>query len=142
MSLTGMDRKLQSKNGKTFPDKLGDDGLSIAETIAAALKSEFGQTPGSVKTVGRLTRANGRAVKNWFDGSNAPSGDNLVCLLRHSDSVLNAVLRLAGREELLIASRLIEAHHTMRALVLEMDDLRGSAAPSVRGGGLDDPQRS
>jgi len=128
MSLTAMDRKLRSKNGKTFPDKMGDDGLSIAELIAAALKSEFGQTAGSVKTVGRLTQANGRAVKNWFDGNNAPSGDNLICLLRHSDSVLNAVLALAGREELLIASRLIEAHQTMRALVEEMDRLRGPTA--------------
>jgi hypothetical protein len=124
MSLTGKDRKLRSKNGKTFPDKTGDDGQSIAETIAAALKSEFGRSPGSVKAVGRLTQANGRAVKNWFDGNNAPSGDNLVCLLRHSDSVLNAVLLLAGREELLIASRLIHAHHMMRALVEEMDRLR------------------
>ena len=71
-----------------------------------------------------VTHANGRTVKNWFDGSNAPSGDNLVCLLRHSDRVLNALLHLAGRQELLIGSRLIEAHHMMRALVEEMDRLR------------------
>ena len=127
MSLTGKDRKVQSKFGKTFPDEIGDNQLSIAEAIAEALKSEFGTSAGSVKTVGRVTQANGRAVKNWFEGNNAPSGENLVCLLRHSDRVLNAVLLLAGRQELLIASRLMGVHRAMRELVEAMDQLQGPA---------------
>lgn len=88
-----------------------------------ALKEEFGRTAGAVKAVGRLTRANKRAVKNWFDGANAPSGENLVCLIRHSDRVLGAVLALADREELLIASRLAHVHELMRGLVGDMDRL-------------------
>jgi hypothetical protein len=36
-------------------------------------------------------------VRNWFDGKNGPSGENLVSLMHHSDAVLSTVLDLAER---------------------------------------------
>ena len=62
-----------------------------------ALATDFGASPSAVKRVARLTSANERAVRNWFEGKNAPSGENLVGLMRHSDAVLSSVLILADR---------------------------------------------
>jgi hypothetical protein len=62
-----------------------------------------------VKTVVALTGANERAVRNWFDGKNGPSGKHLIELVRHSDAVLEAVLILAGRERVLTAKFVIDA---------------------------------
>ena len=45
----------------------------------------------------QLTGANDRTVRNWFEAKNGPSGELLVALCRHSDEVLDTVLRLAGR---------------------------------------------
>jgi hypothetical protein len=74
---------------------------SFAQSIAAALSAEWGASPSARKEVGRITGANERAVRNWFEAKNSPSGENLVRLLAHSDAVLTTVLTLSGREELL-----------------------------------------
>lgn len=101
MSLSENDRKLRSKSGKTFHEEI--TSASFAGVVAAALKTEFGGTPSSMKTVSQLTRSNERAVRNWFDGKNGPSGENLVILMRHSDLVLKAILGLAERQDLVVA---------------------------------------
>jgi len=36
-------------------------------------------------------------VRNWFEGKNGPSGENLMALIRYSDAVLAMVLQLSGR---------------------------------------------
>jgi hypothetical protein len=74
MSFTENDRKLQSKSGESFP--IGDHqvGPSFTQTIASALKTEFGGGPSALKAVARITGANERAVRNWFEGKNGPSG--------------------------------------------------------------------
>ncbi|GAA5056417.1 hypothetical protein GCM10023208_21130 [Erythrobacter westpacificensis] len=100
MSFTKKDRNVQSKSGKTFPEM---SSSSLGEVLALALKKEFGAVASSVKTVARLTNSNERAVRNWFDGKNSPSADNLVVLLRHSDQVLAVVLELADRRDLVVA---------------------------------------
>lgn len=100
MSFTKKDRTIQSKSGKTSPE-LSPSVLS--EALALALKEEFGALASSVKTVARLTNSNERAVRNWFDGKNSPSADNLVILMRHSDQILRTVLELADRRDLVLA---------------------------------------
>ena len=97
MSFTENDRKVQSKKGKSFPTGPQYDGTPFAAAIAVALAADFGASPSAVKRVARLTSANERAVRNWFEGKNAPSGENLVGLMRHSDAVLSSVLILADR---------------------------------------------
>jgi len=97
MSFTENDRKVQSKKGKSFPTGPQYDGTPFAAAIAVALATDFGASPSAVKRVARLTSANERAVRNWFEGKNAPSGENLVGLMRYSDAVLSSVLSLADR---------------------------------------------
>lgn len=88
MSLTKKDRKIQSCFGITFPT------ASFAEPIALALRREYGSSTGAIKTVVGLIGGNEHAVKNWFDAKNAPNGESVVALCRHSNEVLTTVLRL------------------------------------------------
>ena len=128
MSPTQKDRNLQSESGRSFPPTAepGADVPSFPEFIADALRRQFGGTPASVKVVVRLTRANERAVKNWFDAKNGPSGENLVSLLRHSDEVLEVVLHLAGRHDLITARKLTGAREKLREMLAMIDDLQSN----------------
>ena len=55
------------------------------------------------------TGAGERTVKNWFEASNAPNGENLVELVRHSDEILEAFLLMTGRDDILAAKKLANA---------------------------------
>ncbi|WP_449253213.1 hypothetical protein [Brevundimonas naejangsanensis] len=125
MSSTQNDRKLRSNYGRNLLPSHTSDGVDrFAETIAGALRREFGGVPGSVKQVVRITGANERAVRNWFEARNAPSGENLVILMGRSDEVLETVLQLAGRQELVAARRLSGARDKLREMLELMDDLQ------------------
>jgi len=91
MSLTKNDRKIQTESGKSLPSE------PFAAEIAAALHREYDRMHAGRKVVVQLTGANERAVRNWFDAKNGPNGESLIALCRHSDQVLQAVLRMAGR---------------------------------------------
>jgi hypothetical protein len=65
------------------------------------LKSELKDRNSRAKLVASWTGANERTVKNWILGRYAPCGRHLVILAQHSDQVLNAVLSMAGRQDLL-----------------------------------------
>ena len=100
------------KKGKYFPKRDGDKGPSFnlddrafAMKIALALKSELKDRSSRAKLVAGWTGANERTVKNWILGRYAPCGRHLVILAQHSDQVLNAVLSMAGRQDLLLAGR-------------------------------------
>lgn len=62
-----------------------------------------------------------RAVKNWFSGTYGPSEEHLVALARHSDEVLGTFLAMAGREELMVAIKLVA---TERAIAELLDAVR------------------
>lgn len=91
-------RKLHRK-GRTLHASGGDggDGDAYAATLAAALRSELGGLRAAAKTLMRWTGAGERTVKAWLAGISGPSGDHLISLLRHSDEVFAAVLRMSGR---------------------------------------------
>jgi len=125
MSPTQKDRKVRSESGRSFLQRtIPELEPSFAEAIADALRREFGGTPGAVKKVVRLTRANERAVRNWFEAKNAPSGENLVILIRHSDEVLEAVLRLADRQDLVAARKLSAAREKLQEMLAMIDDIQ------------------
>ena len=121
MSLSKKDRKLQSESGKTFQQER--ESKSFVQTIAAALKAEFGAIPSSLKTVAQLTRANERAVRNWFDAKNGPSGENLIILMQYSDLVLRAILALADRRDLVVAVELVSLRRKLIDAVAAIDGL-------------------
>ncbi|MEE9289578.1 MAG: hypothetical protein V3U99_01060 [Alphaproteobacteria bacterium] len=113
MSFRKKGRKFRTVSGKTFP-KLSDkvsasDGYEFAAVIAETLRETFDGTRMSVKTVMAYTGAGERTVKNWFQGKNGPNGENLVELVRHSDEVLEALLLMAGREDIMAGKLLIDA---------------------------------
>jgi hypothetical protein len=89
--------------------------------IAWALKSELRGRNSRAKLLAGWTGANERTVKNWILGRYAPSGRHLVALARHSDQVLNAILSMAGRQELLLAQKLED----LRRKVSEMAAIVG-----------------
>ena len=127
MSFTENDRKVQSKKLKNFSQRTGYDGEPFAVAIAAALVADFGASPSAVKRVARLAATNERAVRNWFEGKNAPSGENLIGLMRHSDAVLSSVLNLAGRGPPEAPGGLANVRRRAVDLLAAIDGLRPSS---------------
>jgi len=120
MSPTKRVRKNQSSLGKEIPDG------RFAQVIADALHREFGETHAAVKTVVGLTKANERAVKNWFMAKNGPTGQHLVDLVRTSDEVLEAVLLMSGRRDLVIAKKLSDSKQVLVKMLKLIGDLQGA----------------
>ena len=78
-----------------------------------------------------LDGANERAAKNWYNGRNGPSGEFLVLLCRHSDQVLETVLMLCGRSDLLAAKKLVDAKSKLQEMLTLIDQIQtgGSRTP-------------
>jgi len=128
MSSPKEDRKLQSASGIKFqlPGNVSEvKSVRFAEAVASALHQEYGDSHAAVKTVVALTGANERAVKNWFEAKNGPSGEFLIALCRHSDNVLETVLRMAGREQQLKTQKFIDAKAKLRQMLSVIDELQG-----------------
>ena len=116
------------KKGKLFPERNGDgrsdfnlDDRAFAMKIALALKSELRDRNSRAKLVAGWTGASVRTVKNWISGRYAPCGRHLVVLARHSDQVLNAILSMADRQDLLLALKAED----LRRRVLELAGIIG-----------------
>jgi hypothetical protein len=116
MSLTKKDRIIRSVSGTSFPSG------RFAGAVAAALHREYGETHAAIKTVVELTGANERAVKNWFDAKNAPSGEFVIALCRHSNEVFETFLLMAGRVEHVKAKRIVEATTKLREILVLLDE--------------------
>jgi hypothetical protein len=116
------------KKGKSFPKRDGDGGSdfnlddrAFAMKIALALKSELKDRNSRAKMVAGWTGANERTVKNWILGRYAPCGRHLVVLVQHSDQVLDAILSMAGRQDLLLARKVAD----VKRKVLELAAIIG-----------------
>ena len=113
------------KKGKVFPNRDGRSHSEIdyAAAIAAALRDDLGGTHQATKTVMRWTGASERTVKNWFAARSGPSGEHLVALIRHSDAVFEALMRLAGRDQAVAAKKLIDARDALAKMLELIGDL-------------------
>jgi hypothetical protein len=111
------------KKGKVFPTTNGREhsALVYMQAVAAALKEDVGETHQATKIVMRWTGADERTIKNWFAGTNGPSGAHLVRLFRHSDIVLHACLRMAGRDNLIANLKLAEVREKLGELLTLME---------------------
>jgi hypothetical protein len=109
----------RSVSGTTIPPK------RFADAIATALRREYGGTHAAIKTVVALTGANERAVKNWFDAKNGPSGEFVILLCAHSDEVLETFLLMSGRREHVKAIKIVEATAKLREILVMLDTLQG-----------------
>jgi hypothetical protein len=122
------------KKGKFFPKRGGDGGSdfnlddhAFALQIAAALKSELKDRNSRAKLVAGWTGANERTVKNWISGRYAPCGRHLVVLTRHSDQVLDVVLAMAGRQDLLVARKVSDVRRKVMELAAIIEEPPGDA---------------
>lgn len=113
MSFPKKDRNFRTESGKTFPktsDKIADAVRpDFASVIAGTLRKAYGGSGRAVKTVMAYTGVGERTAKNWFAGRNAPNGENLVELVRHSDEILEVFLLMTGRDDILAAKKLANA---------------------------------
>ena len=127
MSFRIKGRKIRPVSGKPFPKSAGrvaaSDGNEFVAVIAETLRETFGGTRMSVKTIMAYTGAGDRTVKNWLEGKNGPSGKNLVGLVRHSDEVLEALLLMAGREDILAGKLLVDARDKLVEMLEIIDQL-------------------
>lgn len=113
------------KKGKKFPkrDGKGVATVNYAGVVAIALRTELGDTHQATKMVMRWTGASERTAKNWLSGTRGPSGEHLVGLVRMSDAVLEAVLRLAERQSSSRILDLFDARARLREIVQKFDEL-------------------
>lgn len=113
------------KKGKVFPggDSRGHDKADYAMMIAEALREQLGTSHQGIKTAMRWTGAGERTVKNWFAGTNGPSGEHLIALARHSDAVLDMFLLMAGRRSAIAGEKLVEARIKLAEALASIDTL-------------------
>lgn len=130
MSPPKKDRIFQSVSGMNLPNAgvPGHSGAGrFALAISGALHRQFGDSHAAIKSIVRLTGANERAARNWFDGKNAPNGEFLVALCSTCDEVLETFLRLANRADILSAKKLVDAREKLREIVALIDDIEGQS---------------
>ena len=129
------------KKGKSFPkgrdpnNSNGDGGgldgaIDFALEIASALERALRDRNTRIKTVAGWTGANERTVKNWLSGQYGPCGAHLVVLIQHSDEVLNAVLSMGRRHDLVFAQKLDDLEQRILELMSTLKDLR-SRSPGI-----------
>ena len=70
------------------------------------------------------TRAGERTVRSWFEGKNGPNGKNLIELVRHPDEVLEALLLMGAREEVLAGKLLVDGRDRLIEMLETIDQLR------------------
>lgn len=109
MSSPKDDRKIQTVSGKGSVQvrRGARRQFPVCRRHRGSAALEYGGSHSAVKTVVELTGANERAVKNWFQANNGPSGEFLIALCRHSDHALETVLLMSGREEPVKAKKFI-----------------------------------
>jgi hypothetical protein len=121
------------KKGKNFPSssRAARQGPKYVTVVAACLRKELGDTHQAVKTVMKWTGANERTVKNWLACRYGPNGEHLIRLFQHSDEVLDALLRLAGREEVIATQNLVTMREVLAQVLVRIDLLMGETSRRV-----------
>jgi hypothetical protein len=117
------------KRGRSLPPGSGGGGhpRSYPEIVSLALRSELDDTGRRIKTVQRWTGASERTVKNWLSASAGPSGDHLIAMLIHSDTMLQMILIASKRPQLaqILSERPRDgAVHSQRELLQDTNDRR------------------
>jgi hypothetical protein len=113
------------KKGKVLPNRDGRtySEIDYATAIAAALREDLGGTHQATKTVMRWTGACERSAKNWLAAKTGPSGEHLLALMRHSDAVFEALMRLTSKDRAVAAQKLIDARDALVKMLELIVDL-------------------
>ena len=118
---------------------------TLAERVAAVLRREFGDLRCATKRIAQAVNADPRAVRNWWDGINAPQAGQLLTLARicpalrdEIDGLVIEEAPLAERQRLLAAEaarlerRLRELRAELEGGIRGDDGLAGRSAPLAR----------
>jgi hypothetical protein len=62
------------------------------------LRKEYGEIHSAVKFIGRQTGAHPRAIRNWYEGVNAPNCNHFVTLTKHTPVIIETFLGLTGHK--------------------------------------------
>ena len=91
-----------SKKDQVFPSgSATSNERFVTALIAKALRDDYGALGSAVKRIGRRIGANPRAIRNWYEGRNAPNSVHILLLAQSSPRVFEALLELIGRTDLL-----------------------------------------
>ena len=116
MSFPNKGKFFPKKNRSYKVDREQEQSLFVDE-IASSLQQSLGNSRVAIKTVVTWTGANEKTVKNWFAGRYGPSGPHLVALVQHSDEILSTFLSMAGREDLMVSTKLKVAEEAIKELL-------------------------
>ena len=72
---------------------------TYAEAISEALRADLGGNLHAIKTVMHWTGSSERTVKNWISGTHGPTGEHLITLAHHSESVMRVLFQLVGKTD-------------------------------------------
>ncbi len=87
------------KNDRLFPSQFQiNEDQNITKIIAESLRSEYSEIHSAIKVIGQQTGAHPRAIRNWYEGVNAPNCSNLVVLAQHTPVLLKAFLEVTGHK--------------------------------------------
>jgi hypothetical protein len=113
------------KTGNTFQNRGTKEKAQIEyrDAVWRALTSELGGTHQATKTAMRWTGVSERTARNWISGTHAPAGEHLVELMRNSDTVLSAVLALAGRREVYAFASLDVVRTELKTMLKAIDTI-------------------
>ena len=136
MSFQKAGRNLRPDSDKTFP-KSSDKiealvNITFVTEISDALHRAFGGSGKSIKTVMKYTGAGERTVKNWFEAKNGPNGENLIKLVHHSDEILEKLLLLAGRDDVLAGKLLVDARDKLVEMIEIIDYLNNKGQTKTK----------
>ena len=72
--------------------------FDLTEELSSAIGRAYGRC---AKTTAAAAGTNPRTARNWIDALNTPGAPSLIRLMRESDEVFEAVMRLSGRDHVL-----------------------------------------
>lgn len=117
------------KKGKVFQNYSEESSLDLGfrPALAKVLKEELGSTNQAAKSIMKWANVSERTAKNWIGGTNSPSGEHLIELMRHSDAVLNIVLCLANRRGALASVQIDRLIAHLNGTVQDLKELASDA---------------
>lgn len=122
MSLRKTDRVFHTRNQELSNKKL-------AEIIAGALRSDFGDLYSSVKEIDRATGIKFNTMKKWYEASTVPSLRHFLLLLERSPSLREFVLCYLFGEDILDDLALISNMHSDETIEKHTSDFEPKNVP-------------
>jgi hypothetical protein len=116
--------KTVPKEGKQLPLSGADLSAAYARAVAEVLATELKGTHRAIKTVAKWTGASERTAKNWLSGRRGPSGPHLIALLGRSDALLERILVMAGRGNVIELQRLDALKRTLIEAIAAIETAR------------------